>query len=49
MPRDFLVCVKNKGKVTTKSLPDNKYMHLCKDKNGWHKGEIKSKQKRYGK
>ena len=44
MPADFTTCVKNGGKVITKDLGNGKYMHLCKDASGWHKGEIKQKQ-----
>ena len=45
MPADFLACVKANGKMVTKSLPDNKYVHGCKDSKGWHWGEIKKKQR----
>jgi len=44
MPKDFLICVKKGGKVITKDLGGGKYMHLCKDAKGWHKGEIKKKK-----
>jgi len=29
MPEDFLKCVKNKGRVRTISLPNNRYMAVC--------------------
>jgi hypothetical protein len=41
MPKDFLDCVENNGKVITKTLKDGKYIRLCKDSKGWHKGEVK--------
>jgi len=41
MPADFQQCVDNNGKVRTKTLSGGRYIHLCKDKNGWHQGEIK--------
>jgi putative hemolysin len=42
MPADFVACVKNGGKVITKSLKGGKYIHLCKDKQGkWHQGEVR--------
>jgi len=44
MPKDFLNCVKKGGKVITKSLGNGKYIHLCKDEKGWHKGEVKKKK-----
>lgn len=48
MPADFTKCEQEGGKMITKSLPDGKYIYLCKDKEGkWHKGEVKQKIKRY--
>ena len=45
MPYSFLKCVKEGGKVITTKIGKNKYVHLCKDKNGkWHRGEIKTKK-----
>ena len=45
MPTDYEKCVREKGKVRTKTLPNGKYMHLCLDKKGkWHEGEVKEKQ-----
>ena len=46
MPRTFLKCVAEGGKVRTKSLSGGKYIHLCKTKSGkWTKGEVKKKKK----
>ena len=48
MPADFNKCVNDGGKVRTKDLANNKYIHLCYDKNGKsHAGEVKTKKKRY--
>ena len=47
MPKDFLRCIKSKGKVVTKKIKGGKYIHLCKTKSGkWTKGEVKVKRKR---
>ncbi len=47
MPRSFLKCVAEGGKVVTKSLKGGKYIRLCKTKSGkWTKGEVKKKKKR---
>lgn len=44
MPADFDKCEREGGKIRTKTLPDNRYMHICIDKNGnTHAGEIKKK------
>lgn len=44
MPAPFNRCVRNGGKVRTKSLPNNKYMHICyKDGNSFG-GEVKTKK-----
>jgi len=46
MPKDFLKCVKEGGKMVTKSLKGRKYVHGCKPKKGgdviW--GEVKEKK-----
>lgn len=43
MPEDFNKCKDEGGKIITKKLKGNKYMHLCKSKDGkWHDGEVKS-------
>lgn len=45
IPQDFTDCVKNGGRVVTKSLKKNKYIHICYDKNGKpHSGEVKTKK-----
>lgn len=44
MPEGFERCRAAGGKIITKTLSGNRYMHLCKDKAGhWHKGEVKTK------
>jgi len=43
-PQSFTNCVKRGGKVITKELSGGRYMHLCKDKQGWHNGEVKTKK-----
>lgn len=46
MPADFTRCQSEGGKIITKELPNNKYIHLCKDKGGkWHQGEVRTKKK----
>lgn len=41
-PKSFNDCVKNGGKIKTKQLKGNKYIHICYDKNGnSYSGEIK--------
>ena len=45
MPKDFLNCIRDGGKVVTKSLSGGKYIKLCKDKSGkWHKSEVHKRQ-----
>lgn len=47
MPEDFLRCVREGGKVITKKIDKEKYMHICYDKKGKsHAGEIKYKKTR---
>lgn len=47
MPKNFIACVKAGGKVVTKNLKGNKYMHICYDKDGKaYPGEIKTKKKK---
>lgn len=43
MPQGFDECVKNKGRVRTKSLPGGKYMHICFLHGKSYAGEIKTK------
>ncbi|MCK4454469.1 hypothetical protein KAW18_00125 [candidate division WOR-3 bacterium] len=46
-PTPFNKCVKNGGKIVTKQLKNNKYMHICYDKDGKaYPGEIKTKKKK---
>jgi len=48
MPKAFEKCRREGGRIRTKSLPNNKYIHVCWDKKGKsHSGEIKTKIKRY--
>lgn len=45
MPEAFLKCVRNGGKVVTKKIGKDKYMHICYDEKGKaHPGEIKYKE-----
>ncbi len=45
MSKEFLACVDNGGKVVTRKLKGDKYIHLCKDKSGkWHSGEVKKRK-----
>jgi len=45
MPEAFTNCQKNGGKIITKKLKGNKYMHICYDKQGnAHPGEVKEKK-----
>jgi len=46
MPQDFDMCMKNGGKVRTKTMGIGKYAHVCIDKMGkTHVGEIKKYKK----
>jgi len=45
MPQDFTKCVKNKGRVRTIKPNKNTYIHICYDKKGAHRGEVKYKNK----
>ena len=45
MPKAFLNCVKKGGKVITKKVDKDRYMHICYDEKGKaHPGEIKYKE-----
>lgn len=47
MPEDFLRCVREGGKVITKKIDENRYIHICYDKKGKaHPGEIKYKKRK---
>lgn len=45
MPAGFENCVKNKGRVRTKTLGNGKYMHLCFLNGKSYSGEVKSYKK----
>ena len=45
MPAAFLKCVKNGGRVRTKKLSGNKYMHICFLNGKSYAGELKTKEK----
>ena len=42
MPKAFENCVKNGGRVKTKSLSDGRYMHICFLNGKSYAGEIKT-------
>ncbi len=45
MPADFEKCVREGGRVRTKKVGANKYIHICWDKEGKsHSGEVKTTQ-----
>ena len=44
MPAAFLKCVKNGGRVRTKNLSGNKYMHICFLNGKSYAGEVKKKK-----
>jgi hypothetical protein len=44
MPKDFDKCVRGGGRVRTKKLKGDKYIHLCFDKSGSHAGHVKKKK-----
>lgn len=47
MPKDFMDCVKNKGKVVTRNLKENKYIKICYDKEGnSYSGVVKIRRKK---
>jgi len=46
MPKDFEECVKTGGKLRTKKLKNDKYIHICYDKRGKaYSGEVMTKKK----
>ena len=50
MPKDFMDCTKNKGKVVTKQLKGNRYVLICYGKDGKsHTSEVKTKKKKTAK
>jgi hypothetical protein len=45
IPKDFLDCVKNGGRVKTKNLKGDKYIRICYDKEGnSYAGEVMKKK-----
>lgn len=46
MPAEFEWCRKNGGKIITKTLSDNRYMHICILDGKSYAGEVKAKKKR---
>ena len=49
MPAGFNKCVKNGGRVRTKKLSGNRYMHICFLNGKSYAGEIKTKLKKKSK
>lgn len=45
MPKAFLKCVKDGGKVRTLSLQKNKYKRICTIGGKTYQGEVKTKKK----
>ena len=43
MPLAFEICVKHGGRVRTKELGKNKYMHICFKDGKSYAGEVKTK------
>ncbi len=46
MPKKFLKCVSDGGKVRTIKLSDNKYRHICTIGGKSYYGHIKTKKKK---
>lgn len=46
MPKGFDKCQKSGGRIRTKELKGDKYMHICFDKKGSHAGYVKKKKKK---
>lgn len=46
MPKAFLQCVKKGGKVITKSVGGNQYIHICYLNGRSYAGEVKTKKKK---
>jgi len=44
MPKEFTECVKNGGRVRTKKLSGNKYVHICFLNGKSYLGEVKTKK-----
>jgi len=49
MPEDFTKCVREGGRVVTKKIGEDKYLHICYDKEGKsHSGEVKERKAKKG-
>ncbi len=48
-PAAFERCVRNGGRVRTKSLPKGKYLRICRLKGKSFAGEVKTKESPYKK
>ena len=48
MPQAFNECVKNGGRVRTKTLKDGKYIHICFLGGKSYAGEVRTKEKSDG-
>jgi putative hemolysin len=47
MPKGFTNCVNSGGKLVTKKLKGNKYIHICYGKDGkTYTGEVKTRNKK---
>ena len=46
MPKAFLKCVAEGGRVRTKSLGKGKYIHICYSGSKSYAGEVKTKKKK---
>jgi len=46
MPASFDNCVKKGGKVITKELPKNRYMHICYMDGKGYPSDVKTKMKK---
>lgn len=44
MPANFDKCVNDGGRVRTKELPNNKYMHICFKDGKSYEGYVKTKK-----
>lgn len=49
MPKEFDACVKNGGKVITKRVNSNQYMHICYINGKTYSGEVKQYKRVLGK
>lgn len=44
MPKDFTDCIKEGGRVRTKELSEDRYMHICFKDGKSYAGEVKEKK-----